>query len=58
MQWCCAVSGAGDCLTAGFLAALLRGADQHTAVAAGMQGNHHLIKKERQAYTDSTSVPF
>ena len=34
----CSVSGAGDCLTAGFLAAMLRGADQHAAVAAGMQG--------------------
>ena len=34
----CLVSGAGDCLTAGFLAAMLRGADQHAAVAAGMQG--------------------
>ncbi len=60
MRWCCAVSGAGDCLTAGFLAALLRGADQHTAVAAGMQGNQHYInnKVERQPYTDSASVSF
>jgi len=31
------VSGAGDCLNAGFIAALLRGEDQHTCVNVGMQ---------------------
>ncbi|XP_023342571.1 pseudouridine-metabolizing bifunctional protein C1861.05 [Eurytemora carolleeae] len=31
------VSGAGDCLTAGFITAILRGEDQDTCVAAGMQ---------------------
>lgn len=31
------VSGAGDCLTAGFIAGILRGEDQHTAVNVGMQ---------------------
>ena len=31
------VSGAGDCLTAGFIAALLRGLDQAAAVSVGMQ---------------------
>ena len=31
------VSGAGDCLTAGFISSVLRGLDQATAVSAGMQ---------------------
>jgi len=31
------VSGAGDCLTAGFIAGILRGKDQHTCVNVGMQ---------------------
>ena len=31
------VSGAGDCLTAGFLAGVLRGLDQATAVSVGLQ---------------------
>ena len=31
------VSGAGDCLTAGFIAAVLQGLDQATAVSAGLQ---------------------
>jgi hypothetical protein len=40
----CLVSGAGDCLTAGFLAALLRGAHQHAAVASGMQGKANIFQ--------------
>ena len=31
------VSGAGDCLTAGFITALLRGRGQAAAVSAGLQ---------------------
>ena len=31
------VSGAGDCLTAGFITGVLQGSDQATAVSAGLQ---------------------
>ena len=32
------VSGAGDCLTAGFVCGLLQGRSQHQCVLGGMQG--------------------